>query len=1644
MLLALTVGLVIWFLWLVFIRRPNKPDFIAMFISRYEVLQIPPIPQAEADRDRIQQGTNLSSTDTKKNAEELNLGVIRDRLKSLGRKGRDDAVVFYLSAHAVVDDGGNLQLLAYDSRTFAPDTLLPLREVIDALKQCPSRKKLLVLDIMPASGGLLELGATEDAAADLISRELARPGGRDRSDDPSLAVLVPCSPGEVALWSESLGQSVFGHFFVEALRPREADADGDREISVEELANYLARQVDAWSRQHRDMPQRPMRLGGTEPFYLASVNQEPKPSAGVEEAPKDAKSEAPAEPPKAAEGKAEAKGEEKKEAEKGRGEPKSKDQKDQGKEDARPAGAGRVYPSWLTEGWELRQRWATGRAIAEAPRLFRRLEALLLRSEQDWRLKRDVETTKAKLDEEIGELKRRMEQELQEKRPPKRSAGQALAFGATADDTLVNPLKEILELARQPEPLAGDEGKKLRDQKVEALRKILKDKKSLDLALAIVKAAEDARFDVDTVRLLDEIVARSALTREDDVIELRLLRRLAQLAERAAKRVPPDWDEKLARKIWDTVVLAERANNRPRTFRWVRGMLEEADARRHEAEIRLLPRAEGYTSPDLLDKCWVDVADDYASIDYLQTTLDNARDALTLARTTLPAYLSYEEASPEQDRSDAWIEAAKAAEDLDKELERSGRDVESNPLTGDRLKDLEGKLTKGTENLQTQLKNLLKPFRAEEVRDVIAECRKGVVKPWLGRKVQALLGTPFLLPSDRKDLWEISLDLDRRLGETPPDNRGSANPGGPSDRQRAVRNLAERRRVRLVALMKLADPKATAEGLELDAESPARRRGEEESSEAEEQPPEELLARTWGALWRVARGAHEKVVGALVAGERQPGEDRAAWIVPALGLVESKNPIKSDRDQRNRAAWTWLASRYLHVSRDLQGLRDPDAKFFETAWLECPHESGGNQEPFLRPSVPEPTGGALRLAPQQASTEVKFKVVLDGSLAKKSAAMSVLETGDPRLKVSKSEELDLEPANSTPVRLQVGWDESRADASNEPPKGIIVRASLVDGKAFHLLVPIEIHPANANPRLALRVNPSAPVDVPLDPLRLRALPDKQAFFVVVRNPPSKERKVIVEVLDGDQVIATSASKDKPFLVVQSDSDGPVSFADPAGKPAEAKPTDPLPPAPQKLSLRLSDADSGKEYDRQVLRPVIASPLEYIELEAQFIPPRAGASNRLEVELRALPQMTGPPCHVKLDIPSDPELFPGFVEPPRGKLEGSIEPGKRLTLFAEDIKLKPSADDQARFSLSVDGIARALWYQTRFVREGQAQKVEPIGESWVRFRPELKVEPDKPARLTVHFKVDNAPRDALLLFRLGHSEHGKFKDDIEIWKEQVKRRHIGFDPRGKGGALMFEASVEDWTKEFEVPGLRGPGSLYAHLLDARGKELDTWGWPGGLVLDSLPPRITQLEAKAEIESTETRLPVRATVKAQSEIKEVAFIINVGSKGDFAKAEKPVPAKRSADDPDTWEATLNVPPGAVGKLVVSARAKSGAGLTAIEDLDVNIKEPPPEPQKTAAKPVEEKPGAIQGKVTENDVAQPELTVVLDDLNAKDKADADALRRTVKTAPDGTYSFSDIKPGSYRLSCTKPPMNRKDIKDVKVGSGQKVTQDLDLLFR
>jgi len=1619
---AATVGLII-FLFLPWSKLDTK--FLPFFLSEYQKPQVPSRPWAAGDAEAVDRAllfTRLEVDD--KAGKQLTRDVMRDRLESLRQTKPGESVVIYLTAHASIDDSGAVQVLAYDADSYAPSTLLSLRELLAALKKCPAQNKLLVLDVMPAPSDSLALGGAPEGVADLVGKELGHDGDPSRPEDPRLMVLVSCSPGEYPLWSEPFRQSVFAHYFVAAFADPEADANGDRTISVKELNTYLAKTVDQWARQHRGLRQRPFLVETKNDFLLASLDPRratsaPKDNAGDKTAEKDKASDKDktAEKDKAPDTGKPADKEKPTDRDKSAADgPGKGSEQDAGK----AAGPDEPeYPRWLAAGWLLREGWK-GNDFQAAPRVFRRLEASLLRAELEWRSGKSQQTIQFELDKATKELPRAMDQAREIRKPGIRSVGQARAFGQQPDPALRDSLKDCLERRRKPGLVANVEEKnKLIEAAEKAVLEKLKGKKELDLAWAIVEAAREERFDTETVRFLDSLVDKSDLRPHGlppQVVELRILK---QLARRAAMARPGEWDDVTAQRVWDSVILAEEVNNRPIAFAWVHSLLDAADAQRHVAETLLLPEAFGFSSRVQIDQFWQGVKKDFEIIERAQDNIEKAQATLDRARIVLPALIPYLERINQNEIELLWRKAVEDAHDLALLLEKPGPQA----WTGKRPEELDA--------LDSQLNSLLRPFQPDALGTMIRRCGADRPEPGLAEEVEAILSTPFAPLQERAKLWGASVTLYRRLEQLAIRDGSSADTGTPEDRWERVRSLAKRRAQRLSALLELVGVKPSPE-FESEVNVLLRPSNREASSDLAG------MGQTWGGLAKVSRLFRLRLADLADQPEREAGDDHLAWIAPAFTLDLDSNPIHQGRERNDMAAWTWLADHYHHQSQDLRKLADPD-QFFDTAAVECPGSARSSNATSLELELVGASSSGLTLSTSKKEDQADIRVVLHAAdvAAAQSVVLEIIKPADRRLRVAEPApgELKLAPGIASPATIKVKWVEDEEPQSILLPKGFIVQARLPDQRRYHLLVPITIVSERSQPRLALSTDPIQCTDVPVDPLVLRALPDRQKFYVFVKNPSQTERKVIVQIVAGDRIIARSGEK---AIQVKPDSPAAVlTFGDPPPKLGEA-----LPEAPPRLKLRLRDAETDLLLDEQELQPAIADPMESLEvLPPRFTPSQPSKPNRLEVTLHAFEKMTGPPCRVKLDIPSDRELFPAFLQPPtKSVLEGTLAAGKRLTLYAEEIKLNENVGEEGRFHLSIDGLQRVLWYKVKFAAVGEPQIATADRTPRVRFKPEIK--PEQLGKLHVDFTVDNVPPNTRLQFRLGHYEGADFADDRDPWEAEAKRRHLGFDHRGEAGALLFEVKVEDRTEEFDIRQIRGPRRLQAVLRGPRDRDvLDTWSLD--FVLDDLKPDNVELRLPDKVLKGKTNLIVRATASPPpSGIKEVVFI--VGKEADFASAEaqgKIVKVVSKANDQSVWEATLALPKDLPSTLVVTACFTTGVGLKSFKSEAVNVVDPTPPPAEAEASKAEaDKPGAIEGKVTENDVAQPALIVILIDPKAKDKENP--VKDQKKTARDGTYKFSDLKPGLYRVHCEKDATGRSDTKDVTVESGKTMRQDLDLL--
>ncbi len=197
-------------------------------------------------------------------------------LAELAQCSARQPVVLVVRAPAVQAESGNLLLLPHDADPADLSSGLRLRDVLKKFKACPSRQKLLVLDLAPPAASAWRGHVHHDLGAAIL-REL------DALPDPDRLVLCSCAPGQTPHGSPDLGQSVFAHYLDKGLRGH-ADgygADRDGRITVKELARFVQARVERWTLHNRGERQTPTLVGEGRDCVIASVD----PNAPLESSP---------------------------------------------------------------------------------------------------------------------------------------------------------------------------------------------------------------------------------------------------------------------------------------------------------------------------------------------------------------------------------------------------------------------------------------------------------------------------------------------------------------------------------------------------------------------------------------------------------------------------------------------------------------------------------------------------------------------------------------------------------------------------------------------------------------------------------------------------------------------------------------------------------------------------------------------------------------------------------------------------------------------------------------------------------------------------------------------------------------------------------------------------------------------------------------------------------------------------------------------------------------------------------------------------------------------------------------------------------------------------------------------------------------
>ncbi|QDU95983.1 carboxypeptidase-like regulatory domain-containing protein [Lignipirellula cremea] len=500
--------------------------------------------------------------------------AFQEELSALAENS-DKGLVLYLSCSAGLNSDGHIVLR--HARPDAGAAAITLHSVLDEIKDCPARKKLLVLDIVwPAHE--IESGFFPAIANDLIDIELKN------VPDQRRLVLCSTSKGQYAFNNLAAGRTVFGDYFDRGMA---GAADGcndshtfDGRVMVRELANYLQMHVDRWAMLNRGLRQTPRLLGDGVDFDLAAYSLPLKPPADLSE-------------------------------------------------------SLREYPKWLLEGWEQRDKMVADGKLESYPWLTRRLEAALLQAELRWRSGADEATVQSDYvlrESEFKRLLERFESYLTEPRPFSLAQLELLQpVDATKASAALAVMLSDFQAQSSQAPAASWPA--LRDKLAGEF--MVKAKEESDAAVAIavfIALCNDTTGSRDTIRWLDRVL-RSRQPRPL-YEETNVIRRLAELD------VPDDqWPAANVRALLRVVRLGEQAISDPCAFVWSGDFLSLAAQQRHNGEV--LMWSPGFAAPSEVERLLAVAEQRFSAALESSRTVDLAVRTCDRGFRLLQAYAGY-------------------------------------------------------------------------------------------------------------------------------------------------------------------------------------------------------------------------------------------------------------------------------------------------------------------------------------------------------------------------------------------------------------------------------------------------------------------------------------------------------------------------------------------------------------------------------------------------------------------------------------------------------------------------------------------------------------------------------------------------------------------------------------------------------------------------------------------------------------------------------------------------------------------------------------------------------------------------------------------------------------------------------------------
>lgn len=1436
---------------------------------------------------------------------------IQQALDNLSTCNAAQPVVVYLSGMALQIETGDVVIVPADGTPVDAASWLPLAEVLAKLKACPSRQKLLVFEWMPPPS-VDRLGYVHQDIAAALPRELAAV-----ADDHRL-VLSACAAGQQPLHSAELGQSVFGHYFHQALN---GHADGhadarDGRVTAAELTAFLQARVERWALHNRGERQTPTLHGTMGDFTIATVVDRPG------ESPRK-----------------------------------------------------RVPQEFTAEVWRKREALTRSGEFRLNPRGFQRLIAELYDAEQGPRAL--LRPTKG---------------------PPRGFAERIEFTDGVPGDAGLNAARKTLDeqwriLEQQLATAKPADAERLKKRFVEDMRA----RAAHGDHAVFAHVLGNPRLDPGTLRLFDQLLHPTPTTAPRTPHGLRL-RQLADLAMRVEVRA---WPRDLVEVLLRATDAGERALQQTPHLPGYDTLLAEPTALRHAGEIRVWTR--GYADPEEARRMLTTAHEQTDRLLKLNERWDKCALLLDETLAELPWYLEALETLSEL--REPWQQAASSARALADTLGQKLDDTGTWSARVDRLAMQVALAEKEAERLRQRRQALHVPFAKDVLARLERQCRSAHADAVVLQQARALLSVPapVLRADDRVALARAVQTLSHRLNDeslaldvqdqetqrTAP----VANKTQPIDDE--VRRAALRASWHL-ALLDLA-------GLPEDRLARLRRIVERSSKDS--------AGVDWCEVGGIIRDLTYKQMAQhwqQATGWRE--QERLAWLMPPSACGElrpAESPtikhLRQQKQQRDRIVASDQMHRahdYAGVGFDSPGIVAARAFYASKNHLEAPIRLG-----VVRPVAP--------LTDRQPYADIEIEVT---------RMVPAGAFGPVELRFHRPDDVWLEMApdhvtlpaldhareprtltHRVPLRVA---RQAKAERSGlPPPLGFLVEARF-EGRSYHRVVTAPIVPSTQELQILVSADPDEPANT-LDEIRVRPGKVKQPHFVYVKNLTNRPQRFHVEVKAGVDVLHAT----QKVQTLPPDGIRKVAFEEAAGARELRGP----------LAVRVLDADRQKLLAERSLRVAVLAPHEYVKI-AQASYESGGEGAKWAVQVHASKAVAGPAIAAQLVLPV--QRIPGLIGVSGGTLKVELPTHSKAprTLFAEGLKLVKGADEEGPVYLHIDGVPRAFIYRTTFSRSGPAAQPLPDDRPAVR----LVAPPYAMAGIQcfVDVEVDNAPPGCKLDVALGRSPDGKtFKPEVVREFTEAKKHRI--DLEATKDALVFDAAIGDWTATFDTRSVVGPRELRARLIDVAGKEIASARQ--SLVIDDSPPIARIVATPAQVKKG-TALQVQAQgVDPESGVAQVVYFYGKPDKGEIPPAAprfKAVPANRENTQ---WSATLQLPADHKGPLVISVQVVNHAGLAAIDTVTIDVTDR--EPGKTGL-------GEIRGKVVEGPRPQPGLTVTLLDERGKEVA------RT-KTQPDGTYVFTGLVPGRYRVVCIKPESQRRAVLGITVEPDRMSQANLALML-